>query len=282
MARLNFAQILPHLCEPIDDLAERAPGNKYSETEAQLRCKLAAVYRLVDLFGWTNSIYSHITARTPDGNILINPFGMLYYEVTASSLIKINLQGDIIDPGSTNFGINNRAYTLHSAIHGARHDILCVLHLHTPEAMAFTALKGNNFPQLFQESQIFDRVAFLEEYGGSLTDLGERKLIVDALGTSKVLLLRNHGFVCCGKTVEETIYLCHNLVTSMAATVKLAGLPGVLVPSRETLEITVQDGYKGEPTPGKMWPIGELEWEAHMRVLDKMGLKTGHQYKLNI
>jgi len=123
------------LQHPIDDLDERAAHKGYSKVEGQLRCQLATAYRLVDLYGWSEGIYNHIPCRLPgdDDRFLINPFGLLFHEITASSLITVDPHGKVIDPGSTQFSINPRGFTLHSGVHQARPDAECVLHMHIPE-----------------------------------------------------------------------------------------------------------------------------------------------------
>ncbi|XP_014666373.1 PREDICTED: alpha-adducin-like, partial [Priapulus caudatus] len=125
---------------PVADI-RGADAAGYAKGEKLLRCKLASLYRLVDLFGWSHGIYNHITARVNQDNehFLLNPFGLLYSEVTASSLAKVNLQGEVVDTGSTVLGVNEAGFTLHSAIHAARPTIRCVIHLHTRPASAVSA-----------------------------------------------------------------------------------------------------------------------------------------------
>merc|ERR1740137_421930 len=118
---------------PINDI-RGIDSMVYAKGEKLLRCKLAAVYRLIDIHGWTQGIYNHITARISqdEENFLLNPFGLLYHEMTASSLVKVDMQGNVVDQGTTNFGVNVAGFTLHSAIHAARPDIRCIIHLHHP------------------------------------------------------------------------------------------------------------------------------------------------------
>merc|ERR1719308_232248 len=132
---------------PINDI-RGIDSMVYAKGEKLLRCKLAAVYRLIDLHGWTQGIYNHVTARVSQDteHFLLNPFGMMYNEVTASSLVKVNMQGDVVEEGTTNFGVNQAGFMLHSAIHAARPDIKCVVHLHTPSITAISTMKCGLLP----------------------------------------------------------------------------------------------------------------------------------------
>ena len=122
---------------PINDI-RGLEGMGYTKAEKNLRCRLAAAYRLVDSYGWTQGIYNHITLRISQDteHFLINPFGMLYNEITASSLVKVDMQGDVVEGGTTNFGVNVAGFMLHSAIHANRPDIKCIIHVHMPAIVA--------------------------------------------------------------------------------------------------------------------------------------------------
>ncbi|CAG0908228.1 unnamed protein product, partial [Cyprideis torosa] len=140
---------------------------------------------------------------SPDAeHFLINPFGLSYNEITASSLVKVDLKGAVIDPGTTNFGINLAGYTLHSAIHGVRPDIRCIVHIHTPSVVAISSVKQGLLP-VSQEACLLGDVTY-HQYQGLVVDADEKQAIAKDLGlSSKVMLLRNHGAVCGGETVEE-------------------------------------------------------------------------------
>ena len=127
---------------PINDI-RGLEGMSYTKNEKLLRCKLAAAYRLVEGHGWTQSIYNHISVRVSQDteHFLINPFGMLYNEITASSLVKVDMQGSVVEAGTTNFGVNVAGFMLHAAIHSARPDLKCILHLHTPNIVAVSLKK---------------------------------------------------------------------------------------------------------------------------------------------
>ena len=143
---------------PINDI-RGIEGMNYAKGEKFLRCKLASVYRLIDLHGWSEGIYNHCTARVSQDaeHFLLNPFGMLYHEVTAASLVKVDMQGNVVDGGSTNFGVNTAGFTLHSAIHAARPDIKCIIHTHTPAVVAVSPSR----PCVFQPLKQFLSCRFL-------------------------------------------------------------------------------------------------------------------------
>jgi len=278
--------LLHALAQPIDDLAERAPG-KYSQQEEDYRRKTAAVYRLIDLLGWTNGIYGHTTTRVGDDEIVINPFGMQYGEVTASSLVKVTIGGKIVDQGSTNYTLNDRGYTLHSAIHGARHDVICAIHLHTPTVMAFASLQRDFLP-LHQESSILGEIAY-HPYHGALTDLEERAEIVKSVGDRNLVILKNHGFVALGTTIEEAFHRAYFFLYAVDAQLKMCSVPldqwePCNYEAFEAMQNTpmVHGEYSGYEKDGKRkhWKHGQLDWESWMRTLDRLGMRTGHQYNI--
>ncbi|XP_060102126.1 alpha-adducin isoform X10 [Heteronotia binoei] len=271
---------------PVNDL-RGSDSIAYEKGEKLLRCKLAAFYRLADLFGWSQLIYNHITVRvnSEQEHFLIVPFGLLYSEVTASSLVKINIQGDVIDRGSTNLGVNQAGFTLHSAIYAARPDIKCVVHIHTPAGAAVSAMKCGLLP-LSPEALSLGEVAY-HDYHGILVDEEEKVLIQKNLGPkSKVLILRNHGLVSVGESVEEAFYYIHNLVVAceiQVRTLASAGGPDNLVlldPGKYKAKSRCHESPEGERTPSQpRWQTGEQEFEALMRMLDNLGYRTGYPYR---
>ena len=206
---------------PINDI-RGLEGMSYTKHEKLTRCKLAAVYRLIDMYGWTQSIYNHVTVRVSQDteHFLLNPFGMLYNEITASSLVKVDMQGNVVEAGTTNFGVNVAGFMLHSAIHSARPDIKCIIHLHTPAIVAVSALKCGLL-YLSQESCLVGDVSY-HSYGGLIVDSSEKDTIARDLGVhNKVMLLRNHGAVCCGETVEEALFYAYHLVLACETQLKM-------------------------------------------------------------
>eukprot|EP00106_Octopus_bimaculoides_P018485 XP_014785927.1 PREDICTED: protein hu-li tai shao-like isoform X3 [Octopus bimaculoides] len=258
----------------------------YSRQEKILRCKLAACYRLIDFFGWSHGIYNHITARInqEQEHFLLNPFGLLFAEMTASSLVKVDMQGEIVDSGSTPLGINKAGFMLHSAIHQARPDIRCVIHLHTPHAVAVSAMKCGLLP-LSQESLICGTVSY-HEYNGIIVDQEEREKLARSLGpANKVMFLRNHGIVACGESVEEAYHFAFNVMKACDTQINAlpAGLDNLVLVNEETQKKTFtvanQSGGGGVDTSGRRWKTGELEFEALMRMMDNCGFRTGYIYR---
>ncbi|XP_047425265.1 alpha-adducin isoform X4 [Mugil cephalus] len=282
MAALNMSL---GMVTPVNDL-RGSDSISYDKGEKLLRCKLAAFYRLADLFGWSELIYNHLTVRvnSDQERFLIVPFGLLYSEVTASSLVKINLQGEIVDRGSTNLGVNQAGFTLHSAIYASRPDVKCIVHIHTSAGAAVSAMKCGLLP-ISPEALSLGEIAY-HDYHGILVDEEETTLIQRNLGPkSKVLILRNHGLVSVGETVEEAFYYIHNLVTAceiQVRTLASAGGPDNLVmldpakyKSRPRVPEPAGDGSSTHPK----WLIGEQEFEALMRMLDNLGYRTGYPYR---
>ncbi|XP_074877639.1 alpha-adducin isoform X1 [Buteo buteo] len=283
MAALNMSL---GMVTPVNDL-RGSDSIAYEKGEKLLRCKLAAFYRLADLFGWSQLIYNHITARvnSEQEHFLIVPFGLLYSEVTASSLVKINIQGDVVDRGSTNLGVNQAGFTLHSAIYAARPDVKCIVHIHTPAGAAVSAMKCGLLP-ISPEALSLGEVAY-HDYHGILVDDEEKVVIQKNLGPkSKVLILRNHGLVSVGETVEEAFYYIHNLMLAceiQVRTLASAGGPDNLVlldPGKYKAKSRSPESPAGEGTVSHpKWQIGEQEFEALMRMLDNLGYRTGYPYR---
>ena len=177
---------------------ERLEG-KVSATEWQIRKELAALYRLCALYGWTDLVFTHISARLPDEDgqerFLINPYGVLFDEMTASSLVKIDLEGNII--GGSPYFINPAGFTIHSALHDAREDAGCVMHVHTPYGVAVSVQKEGLRKYTQFSMVVHDDLAY-HDYEGIALDLDERERIVKDMGAHNLLMLRNHGTLVVG------------------------------------------------------------------------------------
>uniref|UniRef100_A0A0N5C5S7 Aldolase_II domain-containing protein n=2 Tax=Strongyloides papillosus TaxID=174720 RepID=A0A0N5C5S7_STREA len=268
--------------------------SNYDEEEIDVRNNLACLYRIIDYMGLSQSIFNHLTARISKlkDEILINPFGLLYHEITSSSLIKVDIKGNILEKGSTNYGVNNAGYILHSAIHENYHDIGCVIHLHVPDVVAVSSMECGLLP-LSQEAMIIGEVAY-HNYEGIINNENEKKKFVNDLGDKKVMLLRNHGFVCCGETIMEALFLTYHLVIACETQVKILSMAKyentkVIIPSLDAQQTTFKiasGGAGGVNFVGKhndkfegKWKRGELEWEGWIRILDDMKLETGYKYK---
>ena len=175
---------------------------KVSEDEWKVRTELAALYRLVALYGWDDMIYTHISARLPgpDHQFLINPYGMFFGEMTASALVKIDLEGQILQ--ETPYFINPAGFTIHSAIHAARDDAHYVMHLHSDQGVAVSAQAGGLLPLSQHALIVLPRLAY-HDYEGIALNLDERERLVADLGDKSLMLLRNHGTLAVGTSAAD-------------------------------------------------------------------------------
>ena len=175
--------------------------------------QLAAGYRLVEHFGWNESIYGHLTVRVPgpERHFLINPFGLRYGEVTASNLVKITLEGEIV--GDTEWSVNAAGYAIHGAIHKGAPDAHCVMHTHSPAGMAVAALECGLLP-ISLDATLFHGTVGYHEYEGAIVSEGEKERLVEDLGRNRALILRNHGLLTVGRTIPEAFLHLHRLETA--------------------------------------------------------------------
>ncbi|XP_030564386.1 uncharacterized protein LOC115765126 isoform X1 [Drosophila novamexicana] len=292
---------------PINDI-RGVESMGYAKGEKILRCKLAATFRLLDLYGWTQGLGAQITARlkVDQEYFLVNPYGLLYHEITASSLNKVDMQGQIVEQGTTNFGVNKSHFVLHSVVHAARPDIRCAIYIGCSPVVAISSLKSGLLA-LTKDACVLGEIS-IHVYTG-LFDEDERNRLVRNLGpNSKVMLLANHGALCCGETIEEAFFAACHIVQACETQLKLlpVGIDNlVLIPEEsrkliyeqsrrppEDLEkkfaaiTTDEDGAassKEEPTPKigspPKWRVGGAEFEALMRMLDNAGYRTGYIYR---
>ncbi len=245
--------------------AIKTPSLKHrvDRREWDTRVELAAAYRLVHRHGWaTTLIFNHISARVPgeESHILLNPFGLRYDEVTASNLVKIDLDGNILD--DTPYGINAAGYVIHSAIHAARDDVQCVMHTHTEDGMALSSLdEGLLFTN--QETFMFwDNIGY-HPFEGIALDLDERERMVANLGGAYALVLRNHGLLTAGRTVGEAFVFMFFLEKVASSQLKMMGSGGdVVTLSRAVAERTAAQFDVANRVQG------EREWPALLRTLD--------------
>ena len=253
---------------PLQYLNEKKPS--ITPAEYRMRSDLAAAYRLVALFGMDDSIYTHISARVPgtQDQFLINPFGMLFRDITASSLVNIDTEGRVL--GDSPYGVNPAGFTIHSAVHAARHDAACVLHTHTVAGVAVSSLAGGLQPCNQWALQFHNRVAY-HDFEGIALDHEERERLVADLGpTLRALILRNHGLVTLGRSVAEAFILMFNL--ERACRVQLAiqssGQPVNPVPE-EIRERTARQYESGDTTASSSFtdPYAR-EWNALLQRLE--------------
>lgn len=237
-----------------------------SPEEWHARVDLAACYRLIAHYGMSDLIYNHATVRVPGttDQFLINPYGYLYEEITASSLVRIHLDGEVLfNPHGEDYGINHAGYVVHSAVHAVRHDAACVIHTHSRAGMALSALECGLLP-LTQTAMRFGKVAY-HDYESVAVDLAERERLQADLGDADVMVLRNHGLLALGASVGEAFNALYWL--EMACKVQLDAMAchtALTLPSREIQEKTA---HLYQPSTRR--PFGVLEWPAMLRSLDR-------------
>jgi len=247
-----------------------------SDAERRVREDLAAAYRLVALYGMDDSIYTHISARVPghQDQFLINPFGWLFRDITASSLVKIDLEGRILDDSPHD--VNPAGFTIHSAVHAARHDAACVLHTHTVAGVAVSSLASGLQPCNQWALQFHQRVAY-HDFEGIALDHAERERLVADLGdTKRVMILRNHGLVTLGRTVAEAFILMHNLerACQVQLAIQATGL-AVKELSPEVCEKTARQYESGDSKreAGNDDPNAR-EWRGFLRRLEPASVSS--------
>lgn len=244
-----------------------------SDAEWQTRVDLAACYRLHALNGWTDLIYTHISARVPGSpnHFLLNPFGLMFDEVTASNLVKIDTDGQVVEP--TPHAIHRAGFVIHSAVHQGRPDAHCVIHAHTRAGMAVSTMQCGLLP-LTQHAMLFHgRVAYHDSEGFA-TELDERARLVADLGDQPVMILRNHGTLVAGETVAQAFSMMWHLEMALQAQVDaLASGQTLTRPSDEVASKVAARGFAspGVARPdGSVSPLGHKEWPALLRKLDRI------------
>ncbi|TXH36003.1 MAG: class II aldolase/adducin family protein [Rhodospirillaceae bacterium] len=253
--------------------ATAAANSKYSAEEWRLRQELAAVYRLIAHFRMTDLIFTHISVRLPgpEHHFLINPYGLFFDEITASNLVKIDLQGNAVEPSP--YKVNPAGFVIHSAIHGARDDAHCVLHTHTKAGCAVAAQAGGLLPLNQISLEFYNNVAY-HDYEGIALDLDERKRLVKDLGAKPVLVLRNHGLLTVGRTPQQAFLRMYYL--EKACEIQLAAQAGgqLVVPSQAVCEHTERQfndtGRALEEGQFKDLDGYDLAWTALLRLLDRI------------
>lgn len=233
---------------------------KVSDEEWKLRVDLAAAYRLVAHYGWDDLIFTHMSARIPgpEHHFLLNPYNLMFEEVTASSLIKVDIYGNPVEP--TPFITNPAGFTIHSAVHMAREDAHAVIHLHTPHGQAVAAHEEGLLP-LTQTAMLIRGDLSFHDYEGVATDLEERDRIVADLGTKNAMLLRNHGTLTVGTTVGEAFIRMYFLERACEAQIyALSAGDRVNNPPQGTPEVAAQQGAAGLKVAAQL-----LAWPALLR-----------------
>jgi ribulose-5-phosphate 4-epimerase/fuculose-1-phosphate aldolase len=238
---------------------------RVSDEEWQVRVDLAAAYRLVDHYGWTDMIFTHLSARVPgpEHHFLINPFGMMFDEVTASDLVKIDLDGNIVLHNG--YDVNPAGFCIHSAIHAAREDAKAVMHLHTDDGVAVSTMADGLLPVTQTAMVIRDEIAY-HEYEGVALDLGERERLVKDIGDKRLLILRNHGTLAVGETVSDCFLMLYSLERACTMQVRaMSGGGNLYRPSEQSLQTTREQG-ETLMVPGA---LDTLAWPALLRLCDR-------------
>ncbi|XP_078421290.1 adducin 3 (gamma) a [Cetorhinus maximus] len=284
-AALPTAQLNLGITTPINDL-RGIESATFVKGEKLTRCKIASLYRMVDLFGWAHLTNTCITVRVSkeQEHFLIIPKGLSYAEATASNLVKVNILGEVVDQGSTNLRIDQASFSPHAAIYAIRPDVRCAIHIHTPAAAAVSTMKCGILP-ISQEALIVGSVAYYD-YHGSLDEESDRIQLQKCLGTAcKVLVLRNHGVIALGETIEEAFHYIYTVQLAceiqVRALASAGGVDNLLLLDLEkfkpyTHKVAIDGVNMGV---AQKWRIGEQEFEAMMRMLDNLGYRTGYTYR---
>lgn len=243
---------------------DEAPATRYRQAEWAMRVDLAACYRLADRFGFSDVIWNHITAKIPGtGQFLINRFGLRYDEVTASNLVSVDPEGNVIDPGSADSeeDVNVTGFVIHSAIHASRPDVVCVMHSHDEAGLAVSTLESGLMPMVLDVLPFIDKVGY-HDCEGLSTDVAERERLTRSLGDNMALILRNHGLVTCGATVAEAFMQMYYLARACRVQMQvLASGQAYRLPSAEVCERVARQ-YAD-------FRYGDYEWPALLRLVEQ-------------
>ena len=253
---------------PLKNLRKTSVRDRVSREEWQVRVDLAAAYQLAHLFKWTDLIYTHFSARVPGSeDFLINAYGQMFDEITASTLIKIDKDGKVLDD-ELGLGYNEAGFVIHGCVHEARPEVNCVIHTHTRAGVAVSAMKCGLLP-ISQHAQYVERMVTYHDYEGIALDMDERTRLARDLGrTSRAMILRNHGLLTLGRTVHEaweTMYYldcaCQIQIDAMSG-----GMDNVLRMSEQAAKTAAEQFNRpNRPSVTKSWP-------ALLRLLDRRGI----------
>ena len=235
--------------------------NSVSKEEWETRQDLAAFYRTIPYFGWDDLIFTHISAKVPGAvdEFLINPYGFLFDEITASNLVKVNLKGKILS--DTNNFINPAGFTIHSAIHESREDAHCIVHLHSNDGVAVASLKDGLLPLSQTGMLVRSQIAYHDYEGVALFEEEKERLVKD-LGEARLMILRNHGTLALGKNVAEAFTNIYFLEKACSYQVRaLSGNLELNYPSEESIETTRQQGEGREMAAALLWPAVKRKME---------------------
>ena len=251
------------------NIAEKSAASpvrsQVSDTEWQTRVDLAAAYRLVALYGWDDIVFTHISARVPgpEHHFLINPYGMMFEEITASSLVKVDIHGNIVM--DTPYPINPAGFTIHSAIHAAREDAKCVLHVHSINGVAVSAQKNGLLPLSQHSIFVLASLAYHDYEGVALNEDEKPRLVAD-LGDKTYFMLRNHGLLTVGESISDAFLAMYFFEASCMIQLRAQAGGGELIPIDPRIIGCAKAAAK-QVTQGK--GAGALAWPGLLRKLDR-------------
>lgn len=246
---------------------------RFSDEEREARENLASFYRICHMFGWTELIYNHITARAPgpDRHFLINRFGLMYNEITASNLVKIDVDGGVVD--GSDAPVNAPGFTIHSAIHIARQDAHYIAHTHTTEGVTVACSEHGLSPHNFYGAQLYGQIAY-HDFEGISIDLSERERLVTSLGDKNYMILRHHGLLTCGETAAAAFFRMYQLQRACEVQVNTMKMGQELRPlDNAVLERTARQSQTAVAKGfDKSHGFGQDSYAALVRQLDAAGL----------
>ena len=236
-------------------------NNELKNAEWKVRTKLAAAYRLVALFGWDDLVFTHLSARVPgpEHYFLINPYGLLFHEITASSLVKVDREGNVVQAGGLD-RVNPAGFTIHSAVHMGRDNAGAVMHVHAADSVAVSAHKDGLLPLSQTAMLCLGHIAY-HDYEGVALNQDERERLIRDIGDKTMMILRNHGILTAGETVPETFTYLYFFMKAAEIQVKALGCGPTQMPSQEAIETTREQSQS-------LGKISALTWPALMRLLD--------------
>ncbi|MFK8052328.1 MAG: class II aldolase/adducin family protein [Woeseiaceae bacterium] len=241
-----------------------AVKGRVSAAEWDTRVDLAAAYRLVAMHGWDDLVYTHISATVPDepGHFLINPYGMFFEEITASSLVKINLAGEKVLPSP--YEINPAGFTIHGAIHEVRHDVSCVMHTHTRAGIAVSAQEHGLLPISQHSLFVLSSLGYHDYEGVALNEEEKPRLVAD-LGSNNFLMLRNHGLLTAAPTIADAFQALYFFEASCQIQINAQAGGGEL----RAIDPVILAGIKAQATEVQRGMGGQLVWPGLLRKLDR-------------
>ena len=241
---------------------------RVSREEWGVRCDLAAAYQLAAIYKWTDLIYTHFSARVPGAHdFLVNPYGLMFDEITASTLVKVSPEGKVLDD-PTGLGYNEAGFVIHGCMHAARPEINCVIHTHTRAGVAVSAMKCGLLP-ISQHAMMVQRQVTYHDYEGIALEMDERKRMARDLGkSSKAMILRNHGLLTLGDSVRQAFELMYYLDTACQIQIDACagGMENVLEMSKAAADTAAQQFAR------ESRPANEKDWPALLRMLERRGI----------